>query len=72
MQKLYADTQSNILELSMKQLTGNVRVSVQHCTGDEVIYAEDEKLRQLVEDPPTRKRYQCVDRKNSRKIFPMS
>lgn len=56
MQRLYAETQGNILELSMEQFIRNVMLFTQHWVGDEFILRQIDNLTRLVEFPTTREK----------------
>lgn len=71
-QKSYADTQEKMPEISTEQLTASVRVFVQHCAGNEVVYGESGDITRLVEVQSTGERYLCVDEKSSGNTFAVS
>lgn len=54
--KWYADTQENVLDLSMVSRNGNVKGFVLHWTGDEVKYEQDDKKPHSMEVPSTIRR----------------
>lgn len=64
-QKLYANTQGNLLELAMEQLNGNVRVFLNHRAGDEARSGRGVEMKHLVEVSASTEGHMCVDRKNS-------
>lgn len=47
----------------MEQLAGSVRVFLQHCAGDEVIYEEGGEMTHIVKVPLTSEKCLCVNGK---------
>lgn len=61
-QKLYGGTQGNMLKLARDQLTGNIRVYLQHSAEGEVISGQHKEKTHFVEALSTSETYLCEDR----------
>lgn len=59
-QEWYPDTQGNMMKLSTEELIGNVRLFVQHQTGDEIIPGYGGEMTHLVLVPFTSEWQPCV------------
>lgn len=70
--KLYADIQVKLLELSMGQLIGRVRVLVQHRTEEELVCEDAAGINHLMTVLSTSERYLRLDTKHSGSTFAVS